>query len=131
MSKIPAMAATAAFLALFATPALPHAKLTSSSPAAGTTASSTNKFVLRFSEDLQPGLSGATLYRVQARVRSLDRMSHDRAVDGVSAALDPTDSKRLLMKAKAPLASGDYKIGWHSVSTDTHALTGSYRFSVK
>jgi methionine-rich copper-binding protein CopC len=107
-------------LAMFAsTPALAHAHLTSSTPAADAKLAQTPaEVVLDFSEELEPKFSAIEVD------------------DGKGARVDKGDvhiaagnAKRLAISVN-PLTPGLYKVVWHVTSTDTHKTTGSFSFSV-
>jgi methionine-rich copper-binding protein CopC len=131
MSIIRTLAATSVVLALSAAPALAHPKLISSAPAAGASVAPTDRLDLYFSEPLERAFTGATVYAVKPRLMNGRFVDHEVALSGVTGALDPADSKTLMLTARTVLPAGDYKVGWHAVSTDTHRQTGSYRFTVK
>ncbi|MDB5440103.1 MAG: copC [Caulobacteraceae bacterium] len=131
MSIIRTLAATSVVLALSAVPALAHPKLISSVPAADASVAPTSRLDLHFSEALERAFTGATVYAVKPRLMNGKFVDHAVTVSGVTGGLDPADSKTLMLMIPTVLAAGDYKVGWHAVSTDTHRQTGSYRFTVK
>jgi methionine-rich copper-binding protein CopC len=47
------------------------------------------------------------------------------------AALDPNDTKMLIVPLRAKLARGTYTVKWHAVGLDTHRVSGHYSFQVK
>ena len=101
-------------LAVMASPAFAHARLTSSDPKADSKVKSPNLIRLMFSEGLEPAFSGATL--------------SDGAGKNipVSAAVGTT-TITLMPLALRP---GAYTVSWHSVGHDTHRVTGSLHFTV-
>jgi copper resistance protein C len=99
---------------LAASPALAHAKLKSSDPAAGSRVKSPNMIRLVFAEPLEPAFSGAELRDAAGKP-----MPVPRSVGGATITLLP-----LAMKP------GSYKVTWHAVGHDTHRLSGSFGFTV-
>jgi copper resistance protein C len=105
-----------ALLSSMAAPALAHAHLEKSAPAANTKVSSPGHVTLHFSEALEPAFSGALL---------LD--SDGRNVSGAPVKIDGTE----LVMTPGRLAPGVYHVVWHSVGHDTHRLDGDFSFTVK
>jgi methionine-rich copper-binding protein CopC len=105
-----------ALLPLLALPALAHARLVKSSPAAGAKVTSPLHVTLRFSEALEPAFSGALLLDKDGRNVSGERVQ----INGTAIVLTP-----------GPLAPGVYHVSWHSVGHDTHRLDGDFSFTVK
>ncbi len=104
------------WLALAATPALAHATLVSSEPAAGTTVSDRLRGItLTFDEPLGAG-SHVDLYS-----------GAFQAVAGVTSSVDGPVLRAALA---APLAPGNYTVQWTAVSADGHSAEGSYQFAV-
>ena len=54
-----------------------------------------------------------------------------KAVSTGTSAVDPTDSKLLILPLPVKLAPGIYIVRWHAVGDDTHHVTGHYSFQVK
>jgi methionine-rich copper-binding protein CopC len=105
-----------ALLSLLAAPAMAHARLQKSTPAAGSKVSSPAHIVLHFSEALEPAFSGALL---------LD--SDGRNLSGAPVQIDGP----LMTLTPGHLAPGVYHVAWHSVGHDTHRLDGDFSFTVK
>lgn len=106
---------------LISQPALAHAHLKSSQPAAkAEVASSPQALTLSFTEDVEPAFSGVTLVD-----------SRQQTIASEKAQRDSGQHSRLIVPLKAPLAAGDYQVNWHVLSVDGHKTQGSYRFSVK
>lgn len=97
-------------------PALAHAHLLKSDPAANAHVRSPAHVVLTFSEALEPAFSGALL---------LDR-------DGRNVSGDPVqiDGRRITITPEH-LMPGIYHVDWHSVGHDTHRLEGRFSFTVE
>jgi len=96
------------------TPAMPHAKLVSSYPAANARIKSPGQIKLRFSESLEPAFSSASLTDAAAKTVPVSK-----SVGGDTITLLPLTLK-----------PGTYKVTWHSVGRDTHRLTGNFGFTV-
>jgi methionine-rich copper-binding protein CopC len=126
--------ATAAFAAIaafaFAGAANAHAKLLSSTPVAKAMVAVPAEVVLRFSEPLIGKFSGASL-SMTSMVMDGKMMEMPMDMGAMTAALDPTDSKVLVLKPKTRWMVGGYKLDWHAVSTDSHRVTGTLTFTVK
>ena len=99
---------------LAATPALAHAKLKSSDPAANASVKSPNLIRLVFSESLEPAFSGAELTDAAGKTLPVSK-----SVGGATITLMPLG-----------LRPGAYKVTWHSVGHDTHRVSGSFAFKV-
>ncbi len=115
------LALPAALLAVlaWAATAYGHAAYVGSEPAPGQRLErSPGRVVLVFTEPLNGRLARATL----------------RAVDGgaeVAASVRP-EGKRLVITPSRELATGAYRVDWHTVSTeDGHALEGAFSFGVR
>ena len=78
---------------------------------------------LHFSEKLLPAFSKGGV--------TMDAMPGMPAMKVLSTASLTRDGKTLVIKPEAKLASGRYIVDWHVVSTDTHKVAGSYKFTVK
>jgi methionine-rich copper-binding protein CopC len=116
MSRFSSAALIAVGLVLSAVPALAHARLVKSSPAAGASIRSPQHIVLTFSEALEPAFSGALL------------MDKDgRNLNGAPVAVNGT----LMTLNPGRLAPGRYRIAWHSVGHDTHRLDGEFSFTIR
>lgn len=125
---------TAAMAAIFAIGlvgvASAHPKLLSSTPKANTTVTAPSGVVMRFSEPLVAKFSGASL-SMTSMMMDGKMMEMPMDMGAMTAALDPSDSKVLVLKPKSRLMVGGYKLDWHAVSTDTHRVTGTLTFTIK
>ncbi|WP_312782191.1 copper homeostasis periplasmic binding protein CopC [Brevundimonas sp.] len=95
-----------------------HARLVSSTPAAGSTVASPRAISLTFSEKMAPAFS--TFEVVNAA--------------GVKTPVRTTvseDGKTLSAPVARPLAAGAYVINWRLASSDGHRMTGSVPFTVR
>ena len=99
---------------LFTAPALAHAHLEKSLPAARATVKSPQHVVLTFSEALEPAFSGADLIDAAGKTVPVSK-----SVGGATITLLPLTLK-----------PGAYKVNWHSVGHDTHRMAGSFSFTV-
>jgi methionine-rich copper-binding protein CopC len=54
-----------------------------------------------------------------------------KAMETGPVALNPADSKELIVPLKAKLPTGIYTVKWHVVGDDTHHVSGHYSFQVK
>ncbi len=105
-----------AALGLAALPALAHADLVSSEPAAGATVpAGLNELRLTFSEPVGPG-SGVVLFAEEFQ-----------PVAGVTST---TDGEVLNAVWALALGEGTYTVQWTAVSLDGHPVQGSYQFGV-
>ena len=112
------LAACALALA-WAPPAFGHAAFLGAQPEPGVRLEAApTEIVLSFTEPLNARLSRATLVSV---------------ADGKKAdATTEASAHRLLLRPKAALATGAYRVRWHTVSTeDGHALEGTFSFGVR
>lgn len=120
----------AAVLAFTATAAQAHGALVSATPAAGSTVAATTKLKLKFNEPIKPKFSGADL-TMTSMMMGGKMMDHAMKVDGVTARVDPRDSRTLLVTSKSRLAPGAYRVSWRVVTGDNHRVTGDYAFNVR
>ena len=101
------------------TPALAHAHLIGSTPAADAKLAETPaEVVIDFSESLEPKFSAI----------EVDDAKGAR-VDRGDVHIAPGNAKRLAISVNL-LAPGLYKVLWHVTSTDTHKTQGSFSFNV-
>ena len=105
--------------ALIAPPAMAHAHLEKAIPAAGAMLMAPVDHVdLYYSEALEPAFSHASLSDAGG--------SPVKA----SSALDPADSRHLVLTPATPLKNGTFKVEWQAVSVDTHKTQGDFQFKV-
>ena len=109
-----------AAVALFAPAAFGHAAFLESQPAAGARIEeSPRQITLQFSEPLIPKLTRASLIQVAGGRR-------------LPASVGVVEGRRLVVRPRATLRRGAYRIEWHTVSPeDGHALEGSVGFGVR
>ena len=114
------------FTILAANAALAHPKLLSSTPDANAEVSAPERIELRFSEDLMPQFSAASL--VMTGMPGMTGHPPMKMAIKVSATQDP---KTMVITPTQALPAGSYRVDWRAVSSDTHPVTGSVPFSVK
>lgn len=124
--KLSNAAAAIGALALLmgAAPAFSHAKLISSTPAAGATASGVKTVTLTFDDALMAPLSGLDIV-----MGAMPGMAAGK-ITGVKVKVGP-DGKSLVATLPKPLHAGSYDVNWHVVSDDNHRITGKVSFTVK
>lgn len=99
---------------------LPHAKLKSSLPAAGSTVSAPKELRLTFSEKIELKISKVTLLRGTEEVAALGDMSADAQAP-----------EMVLLPVTKPLVAGSYTVKYRVAGPDGHPMGGSFVFSVK
>lgn len=116
------LSASVVMLAIAVAPsAFAHSDLVSSVPAANESAgSSPTEVRLNFSEPVEQAFTKVT-------VTGPDK----QPVELGKPALDPADSKVVVVSADKPLAKGTFTVDWSVVSADGHKNSGSYTFDVK
>lgn len=114
-----AAAALLASSALFA-----HPKIVATTPADHAEVSAPATIEITFSETLMTQLSGADLTMTET-----SGAKGPTKIETKTAA--STDTKSLVITPAHPLSPGTYRVDWHAVSTDTHAVKGSFSFRVK
>ena len=97
-----------------------HANLVESDPAVNSVLpKSPDRVTIRFTEPLEPALSGIQVLDAQGR-----------RVDDDDSAVDPDDS-HLMSVSVGTLENGTYTVAWKNVSTvDGHRVRGAFVFSV-
>lgn len=104
--------------------AFAHPKLVSTTPANHATVAAPASISATFSEKLLP-VSGAELVMTKMPGMTMPPMKI-AAKAAVSA-----DGKSLVLTPTRSLSTGTYRVDWHVVSTDTHAVKDSFEFTVK
>lgn len=117
------LVAAAAFLASGAVFA--HPKVVATTPADHAEVSAPATIQVTFSETLMTQLSGADLTMTDMPGMTMGPMK----IEVKTAA--SADAKSLVITPAKPLAPGTYRVDWHVVSSDTHAVKGSFSFRVK
>ena len=105
-------------LALAPVPALAHAHLDHTQPAAGSTVAAPQEVSLFFSEAVEPRFSSIVVQ--DAKGTAMQTGKAEVAAD---------NSANLKVRLK-PLAPGVYKVIWKILSVDTHRTQGSFSFTV-
>src|SRR5208337_4140309 len=111
--------ASLVLIAGFVAPVFAHANLIRSDPPANSVlASSPHQVTLYFTEQLEPKLSGASVYD-----------STGKEVD-TGYSVSPTDATILIVRLPT-LPSGVYTVAWHAISAvDGHHTSGSFSFGI-
>ncbi|MBS0200437.1 MAG: copper homeostasis periplasmic binding protein CopC [Proteobacteria bacterium] len=104
--------------------AVAHPKVVSTTPVNHAVVATPATVTVTFSETLLP-VSGADLVMTKMPGMSMPPMNIP-----AKAALS-ADAKSLVVTPAKPLAVGTYRVDWHVVSTDTHAVKGTFDFTVK
>lgn len=122
-----ALAAAMAVAMVAATPALAHAELVTSTPAANAAVAKPGKIVLVFNEKLMAKFAGAEL-----TMTGMPGMADHKPMKmtGFTSALS-ADGKTLTLLMKRALPSGSYEVKWFAAGADTHRKEGSFTFTVK
>ena len=103
----------------FAGPALAHAALVSSDPAANSTVAAPKTISLTFSEKLTPAFSGFSV-----------SMGDGMSVKLIGKLSD--DGKTIIGTPMGGFMAGTYKLSWHATTVDDgHKTEGSFNFAVK
>lgn len=119
--------AVATAIVAYASPALAHPKLVSSTPAAKSVVSNVRQLTLTFSERLIPQMSGIDL-----AMTGMPGMANHKPMKVTGFAISVgADGKTLLAVLPRNLPAGTYLLTWHAVSADTHRVTGTFTFTVK
>lgn len=105
--------------------ALAHAKLIASTPADKAEGAAPHAIQLTFSEALMPQFSGADVV-----ITAMPGMTMAPAKVATAVATG-ADGQTLVITPTRPLTRGSYRVDWHVVSVDTHAVKGSFTFEVK
>lgn len=103
-----------ALLALVATPAFAHIAFESATIADGATVKAPDEVRLQFSENLEPGFSGAVLSDASGKPLATSRAAGGHAITLKSRGLKP----------------GAYTVSWHGMGHNRHRIKGSLRFNV-
>ncbi|MFC5510336.1 copper homeostasis periplasmic binding protein CopC [Massilia jejuensis] len=113
-------AGVAALGCAFAAPALAHAKLEVSTPAANAVVSpAPSQLRLQFSEPLELPFSKVKLVDEQGVVTQASKL----AIDSANA--------KVLVAAVPALRSGAYRVQWTTITRDGHKVKGEFGFRVK
>ena len=101
-------------------PALAHARLAGSDPAADATLNEVPAQVrLRFNEPVEAEFSPVGVYDAGG-----DRVDED------DARVDPDDARVVLVGLRRDLPDGPYSVEWRVSSIDGHVIEGAYEFAV-
>ena len=103
---------------------LAHPKIVATTPADHAEVSAPATVQITFSETLMTQLSGADLTMTEK-----SGTAESTKIEAKTTA--SSDAKSLVITPTHPLSPGAYRVDWHAVSTDTHAVKGSFSFRVK
>lgn len=102
------------------TPALAHARLIGSDPAADAALDEApGQMLLRFNEPVEAAFSPVEVYDAGG-----DRVDED------DARVDPNDARVVLVSLGRHLPDGPYSVDWRVTSIDGHVIEGNYEFAV-
>lgn len=114
-----ALSVGALSLSFALSPAMAHAKLLQSTPAADSTVAAPKTIKLTFSEKLVPAFSGISLSMGDGMVVSTKASLSD-------------DGKTMSARPTSPFMAGKWTLSWHATSVDDgHKSEGSLTFTVK
>ncbi len=99
---------------------MPHAKLKSSLPGAGSTVAAPKELRLTFSEKIELKIPKVTLLRGTEEVAALGDI-----------AADAQAPETVIIPVTKSLAAGSYTVKYRVAGPDGHPMGGSYVFSVK
>ncbi|WP_332820197.1 copper homeostasis periplasmic binding protein CopC [Sphingopyxis sp.] len=118
--------AVAAVLALMPAPALAHAKLVGSTPAANATVSKPTAIHLKFNEKLV-----AATVKTELVMTGMPGMKdHPPMKIAITSAMGK-DGKSMTLTPKRALVPGTYKVKWSAAGADTHRMGSEFGFTVK
>lgn len=124
-SPLAALVAGAA-LALSPAPALAHAKLVASTPAANAKVAKVTSIQLKFSEKLI-----ASTVKAEVVMTGMPGMAdHPPMKIAVGSAMGK-DGKSMTLTPKRALVPGTYKVKWSAAGADTHRMGSEFSFMVK
>ena len=119
MKRVQMLFGLAAVAALaVASPALAHAHLVGSTPAANATVKATRTITLTFDERLVPAFSKF----------ELSMPDHGMAIPVTTAV--SRDGKQIVGTLRSPLGKGAYRVNWTAAGDDGHRMTGHFAFTV-
>lgn len=110
--------AVASVMALSASPVLAHARLVSTTPAAGANVTAPRSVHLTFSERFAAPFSTVEVEDSRGRAVSVTKIVSE-------------DGKTLGGTFAAPLPTGTYRVTWAIAAADGHRMTGNYSFTVR
>lgn len=125
-----ALAITLASFALVSLPgaAFAHAKLLSSTPAAGVTvaAAKAKSINLKFNEKLI-----ASTVKVDLLMTGMPGMKDHAPMKIAFTSMMGKDGKSMMLMPKKLLVPGTYKVTWSAAGADTHRMGSEFSFTVK
>ena len=122
---LPSVAALLALAALPA-PALAHAKLVGSTPAANSAVSKVTAVSLKFNERLI-----ASTVKAELVMTGMPGMKDHPPMPIAFISAMGKDGMSMTLKLKRALAPGTYKVKWSAAGADTHRMGSEFGFTVK
>ncbi|HET6526975.1 copper homeostasis periplasmic binding protein CopC [Sphingopyxis sp.] len=122
---LPAAAALLALASLPA-PALAHAKLVGSTPAANATVSKVTAVSLKFNERLI-----ASTVKAELVMTGMPGMKDHPPMPIAFTPAMGKDGASMTLKLKRALVPGTYKVKWSAAGADTHRMGSEFGFTVK
>lgn len=114
-------------LAALPLPALAHAALISSTPAAGASVSRPDRITLKFDEALKAGTAGAEIV-----MTAMPGMTDHPPMAIKAFTVELADkNETMVLVLRKPLAAGTYTVNWSGANDENHRSKGSIEFSVK
>lgn len=117
---IPCLCLSVALVGLWCPPALAHARLIGSDPAADAALDEApGQILLRFNEPVEAAFSPVEVHDAGGN-----------RVDEDDARVDPDDARVVLVSLGRNLPDGPYSVDWRVTSIDGHVIEGNYEFAV-
>lgn len=120
--------AAAAIFALGLIPAVAHAQLalTTSKPAANSTASKVTAVSMRFSKPVVP----ATV-KTELIMTAMPGMANHPPMKMLATSAIGKDAQSLTMTLRRPLVPGTYKVTWTAAAKSGERMTGQFSFNAR
>lgn len=122
-SLLPAVAAA---LALIPAPALAHAKLVGSTPAANAIVSKAASIHLKFNEKLI-----SSTVKTELVMTGMPGMKDHPPMKIAFTSAMGKDGKSMTLTPRRALVPGTYKVKWSAAGADTHRMGSEFGFTVK
>ena len=116
----------AAALAILSTPALAHARLVGSTPAAHSSVSKVTSVQLKFSEKL-----AVSTVQTELVMTGMPGMAeHPPMKIAITSAMGK-DGQSMILTPRRALVPGTYQVKWSAAGADAHRIGGEFGFTVK
>ncbi|VWD53695.1 copper resistance protein C [Burkholderia lata] len=120
LTRLAAIVATGAIVAVAPVAASAHGKLESAAPATGSTVDTApDTLRLTFNEDLEPAFSSVKVSDANGNAVTQEKAKVDAA------------NPRVMTVVMPKLAPGAYTVQWVAMTADAHRTKGTYTFRVK